>query len=268
MCGMSLINWFYLEDLSKTFLGKWRGKPLKMKRGRTYLIFYLYIFIKYICESISAVLKPCKSYGAIALLSPELAGAGPGPSAEPPAQLVLCNDYSSSQIKPLPWETRAPSWVETKQCSWSTHSCWISCLPLLEILKQPEHHLTLRRFCGCWTWQQLLSPVKSPGCGWIIFPNSFIPWLTQEHIPAALRREPGPPPSRAFLGSCPALNMENSNSQSCVWSSRLWSFNFQNKHEQNGWFYSGFCWKESIGKAGTWLSCSLPKITETLTSGF
>lgn len=76
-----------------------------MKGGRTYLIFYLCIFIKYIYVSILAVLKPCKSYGAIALLSPELAGAGPGPSAVLPAQfamvLVLCNDYSSFQIKPL-----------------------------------------------------------------------------------------------------------------------------------------------------------------------
>lgn len=193
MCGTSPINWFYLEDSSEnTFLRNEGENHWKMKGGRTYLIFYLCIFIEYIYVSILAVLKPCKSYGAIALLSPELAGAGPGPSAVLPVQfamvLVLCNDYSSSQIKPLGWRTRALSWVEAKQCSWSTHSCWISYLPLLEILKHPEHHLRLRRFCGCWTWQQLLSPVRSLFCGCFILPNSFIPWLTQEHIPAALRR--------------------------------------------------------------------------------
>lgn len=96
-------------------------------------------------------------------------------------QLVLCND-SSSQIKLLAWWTRALSWVEAKWCPWSSESCWVLYLALLEIPNQPEHHLSLGCFCGHQT------PVQSPCCGCIIFPNIFILWLTQEHIPAALRR--------------------------------------------------------------------------------
>lgn len=80
---------FFGREQQKHFLrNEGEKRLLKNERGEN-----IYIFL--------AILKPCKSYGAIALLSSELPGAGPSPSAALPVQLVLCKGYSSFQIKLL-----------------------------------------------------------------------------------------------------------------------------------------------------------------------